>query len=68
MPILTSNGFSSWGGGKKGKEWLQDTWTHGFATVHTAARVPDGSVSSLGALDAFYILRGQLSELLVEYA
>lgn len=56
---LTFNGFSSWGGGEKGKEWLQDVLTHRLITVHAAARTLDCSLCFLGALDAFYLLPGR---------
>lgn len=58
LPVLTFNGFSSWGGGEKGKEWLQDILTHRLLAVHVAAHTPDCSVRSLGTLDAFYFLPG----------
>ena len=58
FPVLTFNGFSSWGRGEKGKEWLQDILTHRLLTVPAAAHTLDCSVSSLGALNAFYFFPG----------
>lgn len=65
MPILTSMAFRHGEGERRERSGCRILEC---ATVHTAACMPDGSVSNLGALDAFYVLGGQLSGLLVEYA
>jgi len=33
-PVLTFNGFSSQGGGERGKQWLRDILAHGQCQIH----------------------------------